>query len=127
MIDEFKVHDEDKLLTPGLLVYPDRVKQNIDAMLQITGGPNRLIPHIKTHKMSAIIKLQMKVGIRQFKCATLSEMNLLINCGVDRILLAHQPTKEKMMQFIYWQKKNPSIAFETLVDNKDSLHMFNSI
>tara|TARA_A100000164_G_scaffold121532_1_gene107414 strand:+ start:4004 stop:5113 length:1110 start_codon:yes stop_codon:yes gene_type:complete len=127
MIDEFKVHDEDKLLTPGLLVYPDRVKQNIDAMLQITGGSNRLIPHIKTHKMSEVIKLQMKAGIRQFKCATLSEMNLLIGCGVDRILLAHQPTKEKMMQFIYWQIKNPSIAFETLVDNKDSLHMFSRL
>ena len=127
MIDEFKVHDEDKLLTPGLLVYPDRVKQNIDAMLQISGAKNRLIPHIKTHKMSEVIKLQMKVGIRQFKCATLSEMNLLISCGVDRILLAHQPSKEKMMQFIYWQKKNPSIAFETLVDNKDSLLMFSRL
>ena len=60
MIDEFKVHDEDKLLTPGLLIYPDRVEQNIEAMIQIAGGTKRLIPHVKTHKMSAIIKLQMK-------------------------------------------------------------------
>lgn len=127
MIGEFKVHDEDKLLTPGLFVYPARVEQNIEAMIQIAGGTKRLIPHVKTHKMSAIIKLQMKAGISQFKCATLSEMNLLISCSVDRIILAHQPTKEKMRQFIHWQKKNPTIVFETLVDNLDSLNMFSDL
>jgi len=124
MLNEIKVQNEDKLLTPALLVYPKRVRHNIKAMLQLAGGTHRLIPHIKTHKMAAVIKLQMDAGITQFKCATLAEMQLLISCEVRKILLAHQPTKEKMQQFIYWQKANPEIACSSLVDNLDSLKIY---
>ena len=72
MLNELKVQNEEKLLTPGLLVYPKRVRHNIKAMLKLAGGTERLIPHIKTHKMAAVIKLQMDAGITQFKCATLA-------------------------------------------------------
>jgi D-serine deaminase-like pyridoxal phosphate-dependent protein len=127
MLNEFKVQNEDDLLTPGLVVYPKRVQHNIKAMLQLAGGTERLIPHIKTHKMAAVIKLQMDAGITQFKCATLAEMQLLISCGVSKILLAHQPTKEKIKQFIHWQKANPEIACSSLVDNLESLKIFSDL
>ena len=127
MLNEFKVQNEDDLLTPGLVVYPKRVQHNIKAMLQLAGGTERLIPHIKTHKMAAVIKLQMDAGITQFKCATIAEMQLLISCGVSKILLAHQPTKEKIKQFIHWQKANPEIACSSLVDNLESLKIFSDL
>jgi len=127
MLHDFKVRDESKLLTPGLLVYPDRVQKNIDSMIRIAGGVERLIPHVKTHKMSAVIKLQMQAGILQFKCATLAEMKLLLDCGVDLILLAHQPTPEKARQFLKWQKEYPHIHCATLVDNLDSLNLFSEL
>ena len=60
IIEDFKVEHEDQLLTPGLLVYPKRIQQNIDSMIRIAGGVERLIPHVKTHKMSAVIKLQLQ-------------------------------------------------------------------
>jgi len=124
---EFKVQDEASLLTPGLLVYPERVSHNIAAMLEIAGGAARLIPHVKTHKMAVVIQMQMRAGIDQFKCATLAEMKLLIKCGVSNLLLAHQPTREKMRQFLHWQKENPSIACSTLVDNVESLNLFSDL
>ncbi|MGB0828954.1 MAG: D-TA family PLP-dependent enzyme [Flavobacteriaceae bacterium] len=127
MIADYQVEQEGDLLTPGLLVYPERVKQNIESMISIAGGTHRLIPHIKTHKMSAIIKLQMKAGITRFKCATLAELDLLVGCGAHYILLAHQPTREKISQLIYLQKKNPEIGFATLVDNYDSLQLFSEL
>jgi D-serine deaminase-like pyridoxal phosphate-dependent protein len=127
MLEDFKVKDESNLLTPGLLVYPERIQRNIEAMIQLAGGTERLIPHIKTHKMPAVVKLQMEAGINKFKCATLAEMKLLIDCGVNYILLAHQPTREKMRQFLVWQKLNPSLRFATLVDNFDSLHLFEEL
>ncbi|MDA7797813.1 D-TA family PLP-dependent enzyme [Flavobacteriaceae bacterium] len=127
MLEAFKVQNEDQLLTPGLLVFPDRVQHNIDAMVQVAGGTKRLIPHVKTHKMSAVIKLQMQAGIRQFKCATLAEMKLLIDCEAERILLAHQPSIEKIHQFIHWQKEHSEIEFATLVDNLDSLQLFSDL
>jgi D-serine deaminase-like pyridoxal phosphate-dependent protein len=127
MEEEFKVHNEANLLTPGLLVYPERVRHNIAAMLELAGDKARLIPHIKTHKMAAVIQLQLQAGINQFKCATLAEMKLLIQCGVNKILLAHQPTREKMHYFLNWQKTNPSIECSTLVDNVDSLNLFSDL
>jgi len=123
----YKVNQEKKLLTPGLLVYPERVKKNISAMISIAGGTERLWPHIKTHKMGEVVKLQMDQGIKRFKCATLGEVELLISCNVSHILLAHQPTHEKVMYFLSLQAKNPNIRFSTLVDNYDSLELFSDL
>ena len=59
--------------SPALLVYPDRIAANIRLMVEIAGGAGRLRPHVKTHKMAEIIRLQMEQGISGFKCATISE------------------------------------------------------
>ena len=50
--------------TPALIVFPERVRRNVDAMLEIAGGPERLRPHVKTHKMAEIVDLQVSRGIR---------------------------------------------------------------
>jgi D-serine deaminase-like pyridoxal phosphate-dependent protein len=123
----YKVNQENTLLTPGLLVYPERIKKNIASMLSIAGGVERLWPHIKTHKMREVVKLQMNQGISRFKCATLSEVELLISCDVSHILLAHQPTEIKAKYFLSLQAKHPKIQFSTLVDNLDSLQLFSDL
>ncbi len=41
--------------------------------------------------MSAIVRLQMKYGIRKFKCSTIAEAEMVAGCGADDILLAYQP------------------------------------
>ena len=123
----YKVKQENKLVTPGLLVYPERIKENIASMIKIAGGNGRLWPHIKTHKMREVVKLQMEQGITRFKCATLGEVELLISCNVTHILLAHQPTEEKAKYFLSLQASNPQIQFSTLVDNLDSLQLFSTL
>jgi D-serine deaminase-like pyridoxal phosphate-dependent protein len=120
----YRVRDESHLMTPALLVYPNRVKKNIESMIEISGDVNRLIPHVKTYKMSAIVNLQMGYGIKEFKCATLGELKMLISCKVNHILLAIQPTREKMIRFLDAQKQNPDITFSTLFDNNESLKLF---
>ncbi len=123
----YRVKDQAKLTTPALLIYPNRVKQNIESMIAISGDVNRLIPHVKTYKMPAIVNLQMSYGIKEFKCATLGELKMLISCKVKHILLAMQPTREKMIQFLDAQKQNPEIIFSTLVDNSYSLTLFSNL
>ena len=113
----YRVNKEEELLTPGLVVYPDRVKQNIKAMIHTAKEVDRLIPHVKTYKMPAIVSLQMELGIKKFKCATLSEMQMLIESEVGHILLAIQPTQEKAIRLLKAQQENPEISFSTLVDN----------
>lgn len=123
----YRVQKENQVQSPGLVVYPDRIQHNIDAMITLAGGIDRLWPHIKTHKMEAVVRLQMKQGIRRFKCATMAEVQLLIHCEVDHILLAHQPTREKCKVFLALQKKHPNIRFSTLVDNTASLQLFSEL
>ena len=40
--DWYKVAEEDKLQTPGLLVFPERIKKNIASMIKIAGSTERL-------------------------------------------------------------------------------------
>ena len=101
----YQVNNSDEIITPGLLVYPNRIKHNIEAMISLSGYPDRLIPHVKTYKMKEIVKLQMSYGINEFKCATLGEMHMLISCEVKHILIAMQPTKEKVIKILEAQKK----------------------
>src|SRR5229473_5906955 len=59
--------------SPALLVYPERVEENLRRMVAIAGGVERLRPHIKTHKLPEILRLHQALGITKFKCATRSE------------------------------------------------------
>src|SRR5690348_15999587 len=77
--------------SPALLVYRDRVKENIRRMLAIARRPERLRPHIKTHKMREVIELQLAAGINKFKCATIAEAELAASAGVSDLLIAYQP------------------------------------
>ena len=123
----YQVKNSDEIITPGLLVYPDRIKKNIESMISLSGSPNRLIPHVKTYKMKEIVKFQMSYGINEFKCATLGEMHMLISCEVKHILIAIQPTKEKIIRILEAQKKYRDIIFSTLVDNNFSLYLFSKL
>ena len=118
------IYNEDKITTPGLLINPDFVNDNIKSMIKICGDPKRLWPHIKTYKMKKIIDLQIRNGISRFKCATVSEAKLLCNTKAKHILLAIQPTKKKLDFFLNLQKKYPEKKFSTLIDNEITLELF---
>ena len=123
----YKVLNEDELNSPSLVVYPLRIKKNIESMIEISGGGERLWPHIKTHKMSKIINLLKEYGILKFKASTLAEVKILIECKVDQILFAMQPSKDKFLKLLDFEKKIPNIKFSTLVDNYKSFEMFSKI
>ena len=118
------IYNEDKITTPGLLINPDFVNDNIKSMIKICGDPKRLWPHIKTYKMKKIIDLQIRNGISRFKCATVSEAKLLCNTKAKHILLAIQPTKKKLDFFLNLQKEYPEKKFSTLIDNEITLKLF---
>ena len=90
--DWFKLENTEEIVTPSLVVFPKRILHNIKLMIEIAGGTESLRPHIKTHKMSEIIKMQIDNGINKFKCATINEAELLAKTGAKDILLAIQPT-----------------------------------
>jgi len=117
----YKVENIKDVITPSLLVYPDRVEENIKTMIEIAGGTRFLRPHIKTYKMAEIIKLQMDYGITKFKCATIAEAELLAICGAEDILLAMQPVGLNVDRFFNLINQYPKSDFSTIVDNQNTI------
>lgn len=113
--------------SPALLIYPNRIQENIQEMVKIAGDANRLVPHIKTHKMPEVVKLQMKAGIHRFKCATIAEAEMLATTGVDEIILAYQLNTSKALRFLQLIKQFPHIRFASLIDNMSSAQLLNNL
>lgn len=107
--------------SPALLIYPDRIAGNIQRMIEIAGGTGHIWPHVKTHKMSGIIKLKQKYGISRFKCATLAEAEMVARCGGTEIMLAMQPVGPQIDKFIKLQATYPLSVFSTLIDHESIL------
>ena len=124
--DWFKLENTDEIITPSLVVFPKRILHNIKLMIEISGGTESLRPHIKTHKMSEIIKMQIDNGINKFKCATITEAELLAKSGAKDILLAIQPTGKNISRFISLIEIYPESIFSTIVDNEYSLNEINN-
>lgn len=115
------------VISPSLLVYPDRIQHNIDLMISMTGDANRLRPHVKTYKNANIINMLMERGIQKFKCATIAEAELLGDCDADDVLLAMQPVGANAQRFVELIKKYPNTKFSTIVDNIKTLTILNEI
>jgi len=116
----YMINNMDELDSPALVVYPERVKKNIQLAISMIGDVNRLRPHIKTSKAKEVAKLMMQEGIGKFKCATIAEAEMLAQCGAKDILLAYQPLGPKLKRFILLNQKYPLTRFGCLVDNKPS-------
>ncbi len=113
--------------SPSLVVFKDRVEQNIQQMIKMVDGhTDRLMPHIKTYKIAEVIKMQIESGINRFKCATIAEAELLGMSGAGNALLAYQPSHVKLPRLIHLINAYPETVFATLVDNKSSAKMIDS-
>lgn len=113
----YKIKNLGDIITPALMVYPDRIEKNISTMIAMAGGTQNLRPHIKTHKTAEIVQLQLNRGIQKFKCATIAEAELLGNCGAADILLALQPVGPNINRFFRLIAEFPNSKFSTIVDD----------
>tara|TARA_R110002096_G_scaffold433667_6_gene652998 strand:- start:3159 stop:4247 length:1089 start_codon:yes stop_codon:yes gene_type:complete len=116
----FEVDNVDEIPSPALLVYPDRVQANIARMLEIVDGDTaRLRPHVKTHKMAEVVRMQIDAGIVKFKCATIAEAELTAGAGAKDVLLSYQPVGPNVRRFADLNAKFPNTSFAAMVDAPD--------
>src|SRR5471030_2006764 len=111
------IADIDNLDTPALVVYPERVKSNIDMLKSMIDDVTRLRPHAKTHKNCEVTGLLIEAGITKFKCATIAEAEMLAMCQAPDVLLAYQPVGPKLVRFVKLILTFPNTKFSCLVDN----------
>lgn len=113
----FQVENAGEVDSPGLLIYPDRVKENIRILKTFVDDVTRLRPHVKTNKSPDVTRMLVQAGITKFKCATIAEAEMLAMNGAKDVLLAHQPVGPKIKKFGKLVKKYPSIKFSCLIDD----------
>jgi D-serine deaminase-like pyridoxal phosphate-dependent protein len=116
----YKVNNIEEIDSPALLVFPERVKENIQILKGMIDDPQRLRPHVKTHKTKEAALLMMEADIQKFKCATIAEAEMLGMAGALDVLLAYQPVGPKLYRFLSLIKKYPSTMFSCLIDNFNS-------
>ena len=116
----FHVANVAEIPSPALLLFPDRIKENIRRMIRTTGDPSRLRPHMKTHKMPELIALQLAMGIEKFKCATIAEAEMTAAAGAREVLLAYQPVGPHIARFAQLMQKFPAVRFACLVDDLEA-------
>ncbi|HVS96632.1 MAG TPA: D-TA family PLP-dependent enzyme [Puia sp.] len=113
----YTIKDIDLLDTPSLVVYPDRVRENIGRAIAMTGDPSRLRPHVKTHKSPEVTRLMIDAGITRFKCATIAEAEMLAEQGAADVLLAYQPIGPKAGRLVTLIGRYPGTRFSCLIDH----------
>ncbi|MFL5774495.1 MAG: D-TA family PLP-dependent enzyme [Flavisolibacter sp.] len=118
----YEIINIDDVDSPALVIYIDRVKQNIQQAIEIIGDVNRLRPHVKTHKSPDVTKLMMDAGITKFKCATIAEAEMLASVSAKDILLAYPVTGPKIQRWLELLKDYPSTIFSCLVDDYDAAY-----
>ncbi|SFD13299.1 D-serine deaminase, pyridoxal phosphate-dependent [Chitinophaga sp. CF118] len=113
----YELHNVNTVDSPGLLVYTERMRDNILALKATVNDVKRLRPHVKTSKMTEAVQLLMEEGIHKFKCATIAEAEMLGIAGAADVLLAYQPVGPKLSRLLDVVQQYPDTRFSCLTDN----------
>ena len=116
----FHLANAAEIPSPALLIFPDRIEENLRRMIRTVGDPARLRPHMKTHKMPELIAMQLASGIEKFKCATIAEAEMTAAAGAREILLAYQPVGPHIARFAQLMQRFPAVQFACLVDDLEA-------
>lgn len=117
-----RIENEHEVPSPALLVYRSRIEANLDRMLSHAGGPDRLRPHVKTHKTPQVVTMQVQRGITRCKAATIAEAEMAAGAGASDILLAVQPVGPAVTRLLGLVDAYPGVRFRTLVDDAAAAH-----
>ncbi|WP_368912042.1 alanine racemase [Taklimakanibacter deserti] len=111
----------EELDTPAVVVLLDRLKRNIERVQRLIAGQgiaNR--PHIKTHKIPAIARMQLDAGAQGLTCQKLSEAEVFIDAGIcDDYLLTYniigERKTDRLMQLAARVKRLAVVADNDIV------------
>src|SRR5438105_12857303 len=117
----YALTDPDAVASPALLFYPALIRRNLRRAIDVAGGPDRLRPHVKTHKTREIVRLWLDLGVRKHKCATLAEAEMLADCGAPDVLVAYPLVGPNAERFARLAERFPKTRFATLADDSEAV------
>lgn len=121
--NRYAIKNTNAVITPALIYYRDLIVQNTEWAIQIAGSAERLWPHVKTHKSADMTLLLMSMGIRRFKCATISEAEMLADCRAPYILMAYPLIGPNVQRFLALVERYPDSRFYAIGDDSEALQI----
>jgi D-serine deaminase-like pyridoxal phosphate-dependent protein len=108
----------DSIASPGLLVDANRVDTNVQAMIAIVNGQaSRLRPHVKTHKMPDVVRIEIAAGISKFKAATIAEAEMVAAAGGKDVFLSYPVVGPNLKRLADLIDRHPDTSFAAMADN----------
>jgi D-serine deaminase-like pyridoxal phosphate-dependent protein len=108
-----------EFLSPSLVIDRALVRRNLETMIAVARGADRLRPHVKTHKMWAVVRLAESLGIHKHKCATIAEAEMVAWAGGRDALLAYPLVGPNVDRFAALVRRYPGTTFRAVVDDED--------
>ncbi|MBY0479178.1 MAG: D-TA family PLP-dependent enzyme [Chitinophagaceae bacterium] len=113
----YDVKNIDTIDSPALLLYKERIQQNILHAVEMIKDVGLLRPHVKTNKTAEVCAMMMGAGITKFKCATIAEAEMLAMLQAKDVLLAYQPVGPKANRLLALVQQYPQTIFSCVTDN----------
>lgn len=112
----YQIDNEAEVASPALLIYPERIDENLGRMVVAAGGVHRLRPHVKTHKLAEVLDLSFRHGITRYKAATIAEAELVAAAGGD-VLLAHPAVGPAATRLATVAQRYPQAVVRAVADS----------
>ncbi|MEQ1859718.1 MAG: D-TA family PLP-dependent enzyme [Chthoniobacteraceae bacterium] len=120
-MDWFTFAGVESVASPALLLYRERIEENLRQMLAIAGSASRLRPHVKTHKLAPLIARQVELGITKFKAATIAEAEMCAAGGALDVLLAYPAAGPNIARLCELARRFSAVKFSALTDSAPSI------
>lgn len=117
MENRYSFEGQEQIISPQLVYYKSYIIENIQKMIALSKDAERLWPHVKTHKMEAVVRLQMEAGICKFKCATIAEAEMCGNAGAKKVALAYPLLGPNVPRFFTLMRRFPATEFYAIADD----------
>jgi D-serine deaminase-like pyridoxal phosphate-dependent protein len=115
----YALSDAANVFSPSLVFYPALIKQNIKRVIEMAGSPDRLRPHVKTHKTREIARMLLDAGVKKHKCATIAEAEMLATAGAPDVLIAYPLVGPNLGRLADLIRKYPNTSFSCLIDSTE--------
>ena len=110
--------------TPKVIIDYNIIKNNINKMQEIVSSNScSLRPHVKTHKIPDIAKMQIDAGAVGISVAKIGEAEIMVNAGIEDIFIAYPILGEHKIKRLL--KLNRKIRLIVGVENLYALNQLN--
>jgi D-serine deaminase-like pyridoxal phosphate-dependent protein len=117
MNPQYAIRDTSRIFSPALLFYKDLIRANIARAVEMAGDPERLRPHVKTHKTREIVRMELDAGVRKHKCATIAEAEMVASCGAPDVMISYPLVGPNCGRLTRLIRAFPACRFSVLADH----------